>query len=347
MAIEIRRGLGGWWWRGGVAAFLVLVMTPRVGVTADAAFPEPEALAPAVRFWAATFTQYGNGDVVIHDRLEPGLVYEVVRNVGSGDDPRVQASIQAAVERVERAARRGPVLLLQARATTLEPLARIRTHRGMRETIAQGLTAERLFRPVVRRALQAESLPLDLAALPLVESAYHPGAVSSAGAAGLWQLTADVAERWLRVDGEVDERRDPARSSAAAAAHLRELHDRFESWPLALTAYNHGPTGIERARAAVGSDDLGTIVARYDSPAFGFASRNFYASFLAARHVLRHVGDYFPEIRPGRIVTYKVKRGDTLERVAKRHGVTIPSLRAANGIRATLIKPGQMLLVRL
>ena len=347
MATRTRRGLGGWWWSGGVAAFLVLMMTPRVGVTADGTFPEPEALAPATRFWAATFTQYGARDVVIHDRVELGLVYDVVRDVSSNDDPRVQTSIQAAVERVERAARSGPMRLLQARATSLEPLGRIRTHRGMREAFAQGLTAERLFRPVVRRALEAESLPLDLAALPLIESSYHPGVVSSAGAVGLWQLTADVADRHLRIDGEVDERRDPARSSIAAAAHLRDLYEQFGSWPLAITAYNHGPTGIERARAVVGSDDLGRIVQRYESPAFGFASRNFYASFLAARHVLRHVGDYFPEIRPGRVVTYKVKRGDTLERVAKRHGVTIPSLRAANGIRATLIKPGQMLLVRL
>jgi len=322
-------------------------MTPRVGLAADSPFPEPGEFAPAVRFWAATFTQYGSRDVVIHDRAQPGLVYDVVRDVGSSEDARVQASIRGAVERLERAAQHGPVALLQAHASTLEPLARIRTHRGMRESFVQGLTAERLFRPVVRRALEAESLPLDLAALPLIESSYYPGVVSSAGAVGLWQLTVDVADRYLRIDGKVDERRDPARSSAAAAAHLRDLYEQFKSWPLALTAYNHGPTGVDRARAAVGSDDLGKIVTSYEGPAFGFASRNFYASFLAARHVLRHAGDYFPEIRPGRIVTYKVKRGDTLERVAKRHGVTIPSLRVANGIRATLIKPGQMLLVRL
>lgn len=241
-----------------------------------------------MRFWAATFTQYGHRDVVAHDRVELGLVYDVVRDVDSSDDPRLEAAIRSAVERVERAARRGPVRLLPA-ATGLEPLARIRTHRGMREAFAQGLAAERLFGPVVRRALAAERLPLDLAA----------------------------------------------------------LHEQFGSWPLALTAYNHGASGVERARAAIGSDDLGTIVARYESPAFGFASRSFYASFLAARHVLRNVGGYFPDMRPGRIVTYKVKRGDTLEGVARRHGVTIPSLRAANGIRAALIKPGQVLLVKL
>ena len=324
-------------------------MTPRVGVASEDRFPEPSALAPAVRFWAATFTQYGQRDVVIHDRVVPGLVYEVVRDVGSNDDTRVRAGIQAAVDRIERAASHGPeaFAFFQTRATTLGPLARVRTHRGMREAFAQGLTAERLFRAPVRRALDAEHLPSDLAALPLVESLYHPGLVSHAGAVGLWQLTTEVADRYVRVDGKIDERRDPARASVAAAGYLRDLHDQFQSWPLAITAYNHGPTGVQRAREQVGSDDLGQIVNRYDGPAFGFASRNFYAEFLAARHVLRHVGDYFPEIRPGRLVAYKVKRGDTLARVAKHHGVSVPSLRAANGIRAALIKPGQMLLVRL
>jgi membrane-bound lytic murein transglycosylase D len=213
-------------------------MTPGPGVGADSSFPEPAELAPAVRFWAATFTQYGHRDLVIHDRVQPGLVYDVVRDVVSPDDPRVQASIESAVARLERSAKHEAFVLVPAGTIGVEPLARIRTHRGMREAFAQGLTAERLFRPAVRRALEAEGLPLDLAALPLVESCYHPGRVSRAGAVGLWQLTADVGDRYLRIDGKVDERRDPARSSCAAAAHLRELYERFKSWPLALTAYN-------------------------------------------------------------------------------------------------------------
>jgi membrane-bound lytic murein transglycosylase D len=321
-------------------------MTPRVGLARDAQFPEPQALAPAVRFWAATFTQYGSRDVIIHDRVQPGLVYDVVRDVGPDDDARVQAAIRAATERVQRATHVCGMALFET-PQSLEAASRIRTHRGMRDAFAQAIVAERLFHGIVRRALAAEDLPMDLAALPLIESSYHPGSQSHAGAVGLWQLTADVGDRYLRIDGKVDERRDPSRASLAAARYLRELHEQLGSWPLAITAYNHGPTGVQRAREIVGSDDLGEIVRRYDGPGFGFASRNFYAEFLAARHVLAHSSAYFPELRPGRMVAYKVKRGDTLERVAKRHGVTIPSLRVTNGIRAALIKPGQLLLVRL
>jgi len=342
MAIHSRRSLGWWWrWCWAAVAFLVAVMTPRVGVAAEE-FPEPSDLAPAVRFWSATFTQYGHRDVVVHDRVTLGLVYEVVRDVGSDDDPRVQAAVGRALERLEVAAQRtpaSPFALLQLTAPPAVLPSRIRTQRGMREAFGQGLAAERLFRPTVRGALQAEGLPADLAALPLIESSYHPGRVSEAGAVGMWQLMSDI--------GDADDRRDPARSSRAAARLLRQLHDRFGSWPLALTAYNHGAPGVQRARDAVGSDDLVQIVDRYDGPAFGFASRNFYAEFLAARHVLRHAKAYFPAIKTDRIVTYKVKRGDTLDRVAKRHGVTIPSLRVTNGIRSALLRPGQVLLVRL
>ena len=153
-----------------------------------------------MRFWAATFTQYGQRDVVIHDRVQLGPRLRRVRDVASSDDPRVQAG-----DRRRRSSgssgrrRRGPLALLPA----TRPGARAaRAHpdpsAGMRETVragSHGRTAVPAGRPARPRG--AKACPLDLAALPLVESAYHPGIVSSAGAVGLWQLTADVADRYL------------------------------------------------------------------------------------------------------------------------------------------------------
>jgi membrane-bound lytic murein transglycosylase D len=324
-------------------------LTPCVGVANDDVFPTPDGLEPAVQFWVDTFARYRWSDVVIHDRAEPGVVYDVVHGVGADDDaPKVRRRVRGVVAWLELTTKRvASRSLFLPPSAAIDPAARVRTHRGARETFARGLASERLFRGKVRRALEAEGLPLDLAALPLVESSYHPGLTSSAGAVGLWQLTAEVADRYIRVDGKVDERRDPGRASVAAAAYLREMHEQLGSWPLALTGYNHGPNGVQRAVKTVGSTDLGEIIRRYESPTFGFASKNFYAEFLAARHVLHHQAKYFPELAPGRLVTYTVRRGDTLDAVAKRHGVTVPSLRVENGIRAAMIRPGQMLLVRL
>jgi membrane-bound lytic murein transglycosylase D len=89
------------------------------------------------------------------------------------------------------------------------------------------------------------------------------------------------------------------------------------------------------------------LVARHHGPGFGFASRNFYAEFLAALHVRRNLAQYFPDLAPGRLIEVRVKRGDTLFKLARRHGVSLASLRVTNGLRSSALQPGQRLLVRL
>jgi membrane-bound lytic murein transglycosylase D len=141
--------------------------------------------------------------------------------------------------------------------------------------------------------LRELGLPEALAALPYVESSYHPLVRSKVGAAGLWQFTRSTGQRYLRVDHVVDERLDPLESTRAAARLLQHNHSILKSWPLAITAYNHGLSGMRRAVRDTGTDDIGTIVREYDGRLFGFASRNFYASFLAALDVSNDYRRYF------------------------------------------------------
>jgi membrane-bound lytic murein transglycosylase D len=91
----------------------------------------------------------------------------------------------------------------------------------------------------------------------------------------------------------VDERLDPMASTRAAARLLKENYRVLGSWPLAITAYNHGTSGMRRAVRRLGTDDMGVIARKYRSRRFGFASRNFYAQFLAARRILRAYEPYF------------------------------------------------------
>jgi len=161
-----------------------------------------------------------------------------------------------------------------------------------------------------------------------VESSFDAEAISPAGAIGLWQLMPETARRYLRVDEEVDERLQPAKATRAAAAYLRTAHDALGSWPLAITAYNYGLNGTRRAVDALGTRDLGTLIERHESPAFGFAVKNFYVQFLAAAHVAMNQPYYFPEMR--RWEVYVVRQGDTLWQIARRHGVTIDALRSEN-----------------
>jgi membrane-bound lytic murein transglycosylase D len=98
---------------------------------------------------------------------------------------------------------------------------------------------------------------------------------------------------YMQIGGVLDERRDPLRATHAAAQHLQANFDALGSWPLAITAYNHGRAGMMRAVSDTGTIDIGTIVRRYHGPLFGFASRNFYAEFLAAVAVEGAAEQYF------------------------------------------------------
>lgn len=114
---------------------------------------------------------------------------------------------------------------------------------------------------MIREVLRREGLPSALVAVPLVESGFDPLALSPQGARGIWQLMPATARRFgLRPDGLIDERTDPVRSTLAAVRYLKELHERWGDWALALAAYNAGEGRIERALSISGAHDFPTLV---------------------------------------------------------------------------------------
>jgi membrane-bound lytic murein transglycosylase D len=169
---------------------------------------------------------------------------------------------------------------------------RVRSQRGLRERFRRGLEISARYEQHFRRIFRDAGLPEDLAYLPHVESSFQAAAKSSAGAVGIWQFTRAAAERYMTVNEIVDERLDPIAATRGAARYLRDAYNRLGSWPLALTSYNHGVNGMQRAKNLYGGD-LVRIIADYDHPQFGFASRNFYTEFLAARDIARQPERYF------------------------------------------------------
>jgi membrane-bound lytic murein transglycosylase D len=114
----------------------------------------------------------------------------------------------------------------------------------------------------------------------------------------MWQFMPDTGKKFMRIDESVDERRDPMASTRAAARLLKQNYRLFDSnWPLAITAYNHGTEGLFRGIKIVESDDLVELIKRYQSPTFGFASKNFYAEFLAVVEIATQREAYFPFLR--------------------------------------------------
>src|SRR4029453_16257279 len=101
----------------------------------------------------------------------------------------------------------------------------------------------------------------------------------------------------MGIDHIVDERRDPFLATDGAVQLLAENYSNVETWPLALTAYNHGVAGRRRAVAQQKTTDIATIVRKYQSRSFQFASRNFYTAFLAALQIDTNPEQYFPGVK--------------------------------------------------
>lgn len=324
--------------------------------------PVSPAMADRVRFWVHIFTAVSQRDAVLHDRDDPNIVYDVVPYGPGGDAGNVEAS-RASYERLLAAmatesfyqwleppslerqkvkalfgAHAGPIAYARA-------LGNIRAQRGMQEAFADGLVRAELYLPGIRRIFREAKLPAELVYLPHVESSFNPLAVSRSGAVGLWQLTRDTYEHYDKTEGGSDGRLDPKRATEVAARHLLRARDVLGSWPLAVASYNHGVTGMVRARNAVGGDSLDDIVRGYDGASFGFASQNFYAEVLAAAHVATHAWRYFPDLPA--TMQYVVRPGDSLWTIARRHRVSVRDLTVANNLTGKKpLRTGQLIVIR-
>ena len=303
------RTVAGIWCLVGMAFWMI---STAPAWAADAALPCPPQLRSAVQFWIRVYTQIDTNEGFLHDPNHLGVVYETV-HFTPGSSPaqrqhrvdrerdRLAAELRSIAAGVrpltaeERHIRAlwGP----HAGAAQLRKAAgEIRFQLGQSNRFKAGLIRSGAWQHAIAHALAAHGLPPQLAALPLVESAYNPDAYSKDGAAGLWQFMPGTARRFLRMGAAVDQRFDPFSATVAAAQLLAYNHRILGTWPLAITAYNQGVAGVLRAEHAAGSRNIATIVRRYHSAMFGFASRNFYVSFLAALYVEHHAEQYFGQL---------------------------------------------------
>lgn len=270
--------------------------------------PSPE-LRPMVEFWKKIYSQYTTRQVVIHDKDDLTIIYDVVDLDNSGKKPvkERKRKIEAILNRLSKnggvptSPEEEEIALKLAHINDRNKYANavdaLRVQLGQADRFKLGLQRSGKYMNYIREVFRSHDLPEELTALPHVESSFNYKAYSSVGAAGIWQFMRGTGRLFMRVDYTVDERRDPITSTDAAARLLRISHNQLGSWPLAITSYNHGINGMRRAKELHG-DDMAVIIRNYRSKSFGFASRNFYTEFLAALEVSRNHHKYFTNVEP-------------------------------------------------
>jgi membrane-bound lytic murein transglycosylase D len=277
--------------------------------TADP-FAHPPELEQDVRFWIRVYTEVTTDQGLLHDDWNLGLVYEVLRfDPGTSPSQRERRVAEAKARYTSLLKRFASgstdnltpheQRILHAFGSNPSPrdfrdaMDRIRFQLGQADRFHEGLIRAAVWEKQIARTLTQHGVPAEIAALPHVESSFNLAAYSKVGAAGLWQFMPGTAKRFMRVDSVVDERLDPYSATEAAANLMLYNYRLVGTWPLAVTAYNHGPGGLRRAQDELGTSDIAVIVKRYQGATFGFASRNFYVAFLAALEVDRNAEKYF------------------------------------------------------
>ena len=291
-------------------------------------FKISEGLRTRVGFWFDVYTKWGSNKRIIHDSRRPWVVYKVV-DVGpilTAEVPRhkflrvlkaealVKSELAAARKAVAKASRAkkfedlspsdiaalgevGTLPSTEVLATAKRSVGELRVQTGQRDFFMSGLVASPRYLTTMEKIFQAHGMPVELTRLPFVESSFNKAATSKVGASGIWQFMGGTGSKFLIVGDNIDERRSPYKATDAAARLLKENHLILgKSWPLAVTAWNHGPGGIRKASIAAGSRDLAVILDKYRTRRFDFASSNFYSEFLAALHAEKYKDSAFGPI---------------------------------------------------
>lgn len=201
----------------------------------------------------------------------------------------------------------------------------------LRRSVSYMLGAGNFYMPIFEEALEAYNLPLELKYLPAIESALNPTAVSRVGATGLWQFMIGTGKRYgLEVNSLIDERRDPVKSSYAAAHYLSDLYKIFDDWSLVIAAYNCGPDKVNKAiHRAKGSADYWNIY-----PYLPKETRGYVPAFIAANYIMNYYCDHniCPMVTelPMKTDTVEVNQDVHIEQIAKVLNIDVEHLRNLN-----------------
>ena len=211
----------------------------------------------------------------------------------------------------------------------------------LRNKVSFILAAANFYMPLFEEALDTYDLPLELKYLPIIESALNPTALSRQRASGLWQFMLKTGKIYgLENNSLVDERRDPIKSTWAAARYLKDLYNIYKDWNLALAAYNCGPGNVNKAiRRAGGATDYWEIY-----PFLPKETRGYVPGFIAANYVMHYYCEHgicpMETQLPETSDTIHIHKDLNLNQVAGVCNIEIEQLRSLNPQYKKDIVPG-------
>jgi len=268
------------------------------------------------------------GDGFTEKPSEPAAIDELLEVATFAPDTPRDASVEAAVQADLANAPLDIPIPLNDRVLHYVELfqGRLRGH------LAAGLERGTRYLPMIRQVFQAEGVPLDLAYVPLIESAFKPTALSRASARGMWQFMRGTAsDMGLKQDWFIDERADPEKATVGAARYLKLLHTMFSDWHLALASYNGGPGRVQRAMKTSGHQDFWALS---DSTRYlPRETREYVPMILAATIIARNPAKYGFDVPEGEPLAYDkvpVPTAVDLRRVAEWTGASIDEIQALN-----------------
>lgn len=277
------------------------------------------------QFWEKIFYIFPSNIVVFHDAEDPDIIIKIVdldavnltkdpepfQNAKSQRDRKILLilkDLQQAANRLKNnlshfiaesdSEERVSAIYLKNNANRnriINNHVRFRAQSGLADKFLNAARVARSLLPTMEDIFGSYGLPRSLTRMAFVESMFNIEARSKVGASGIWQFMPATARLFLFVNDAIDERNSPIKSTKAAAQLLLKNFMILKSWPHAITAYNHGVNGMQQAILSVRSLNFDRTILQYESPSFGFASKNFYAEFIAARRIFNR---YYSQIEP-------------------------------------------------
>jgi len=284
-----------------ISILLSFILNCSEVAAANKNFPLYQNIKHNVGFWEKIYSTYSLNDAVIHDSEDLSKVYAVIPLLDNTlpGAKRINSAVEKEARKkyssiLRKLSKNKPVTVEELRVAALFSgknirkkmviaAENVRSQKGQKERFLAGVIRSGAYMSEIKKIFSMYKLPEELAYLPHVESSFNTKAYSKFGASGIWQITRPTGKQYLTIDYTLDERLDPILATHAAAKYLNNSYHILQSWPLAITSYNYGTSGMMRAVKEEGSYER--IFNNYNKGHFKFASKNFYSEFLAALKV--------------------------------------------------------------